>query len=103
MRKIQIICLRIIALFMMAILFSFIPEYLHEFFGDWQCEGSIPWKFQPDTSNSYSYVLYKGCMYGGQHHLKTIHWGYRHWLFFTMGVILFIIQLVDIINYRVKK
>lgn len=102
MRKIQIISLRIILLFTTAMFVSFIPDYLHKFFGDWECIGSIPWKYQPDDEHNYSHIIYKGCMYGGDHHLKTIHWGYRHWLFFAMGVILFIIQSIDIINYSDK-
>lgn len=84
MKKINIISLRVIALFVIAMLVSFIPELIPDFFGDWNCNG---------------------CTYGGDYrnHMPQTHWGYRHWLFFTMGVSLFIIQIVDIINYIDKK
>ncbi len=81
MKKIQIISLRVIALFVIAMFVSFIPEYLHDFFGDTYC------KIQHH-------------MYAGNYHdHPENHWGYRHWLFFIMGVILFIIQAFDIIVY----
>lgn len=102
MKKIQIISFRIIVLFIIAIFVSFIPDYLHKFFGDWECVGSIPWKYQPGDENNYSHVIYKGCNYSSGAHSKTIHWGYRHWLFFVMGVILFIIQSIDIFIYSNK-
>jgi hypothetical protein len=31
------------------------------------------------------------------HDIPEWHWGYRHWLFFTMGFCLAVIQIVDII------
>lgn len=85
MKKIQIISLRVILLFTVAMFVSFIPDYLHDFFGDWTC---------------------KGCNYGepGRYvHDPSLHWGYRHWLFLSMGIILFIIQAVDLIMYIDSK
>lgn len=98
MKKIHIISLRVIALFVIAILVSFIPDYSHEFFGDWLCEGSKFGKFMPETGASYSHYERIGCDVGGKHN-STWHWGYRHWLFFAMGAVLFIIQSFDIIDY----
>jgi hypothetical protein len=97
MKKIQIISLRVIALFTVAIFVSFIPEYLHDFFGDWICKGR---QYVPSTKEGFlgSYI---GCDYqsgGGSHNPQT-HWGYRHCLFCMMGIILFSIQSVNIINY----
>ena len=88
MKKIQIISLRVIALFIVAIFISFIPEYLPDFFGDWVCKGR-------------EFVIngYFGCDYKYNLHNPENHWGYRHWLFFTMGLVLFTIQTVGIINY----
>jgi hypothetical protein len=103
MKKIHIISLRVIALFVIAMLVSFIPEYLHDFFGDWTCKGSGVGKYFPADDNNYAHTVYNGCMYGGESHTSETHWGYRHWLFFMMGVILFFIQAFDIINYVDKK
>ena len=103
MRKIYIISLRVIALFVIEILVSFIPEYLHDFFGDWICKGSGIGKYFPADDNNYAHTVYNGCMYGGESHTSETHWGYRPWLFFTMGIILFIIQAFDIIVYIDKE
>lgn len=80
------------ALFTVAIFSTFIPEYLHGFFGDRYCYEPI--KGCKDTVARYEY----------QPHY---HWGYRHWLYFVMTLILFILQAVRIIEYvsneEVKK
>lgn len=97
MKKIQIISLRVILLFTVAMFVSFIPDYLHDFFGDWTCKGC---EFVQDKV----FGSYIGCHYGDVHvHDATLHWGYRHWLFFLMGIILFIIQVVDLIMYIDSK
>jgi hypothetical protein len=103
MEKIKIISFRIIALFVIAILVSFIPDYLHNFFGDWLCEGAKYGKLIPETDACWSHYELIGCDYGSGVHNPTLHWGYRHWLFFAMGVILFIIQAIDIIIYINKQ
>ena len=78
--------IRVVLIFVMAIFVSFIPEQIPDFFGDWAC---------------------KGCNYGEagfeRIHAPQIHWGYRHWLFFSMGLVLFIMQVVDIIVESEKK
>lgn len=70
--------IKIIILFITMIFLSFIPEYLHDFFGDWQCIGKC------DYSTP------------GLYHSNTLHWGYRHWLWCFMCIILFIIQFISI-------
>lgn len=79
--NIKRVSIRIIAMFSVAILISFIPEMFPDFFGDWSCNG---------------------CNYGeagySRIHKPSTHWGYRHYLFFIMGAVLFIVQTIDIIN-----
>jgi hypothetical protein len=90
------ISIRIVLLFAAIMVFSFIGEYLHDFFGDWKCQGSIE-----RVTDSYSY---KGCNYGDfGFHDPSWHWGYRHWIFFLMGFCLSIVQAVGIINLINKK
>ncbi len=83
------VSINIIILFMIAIMSSFIPELFPDFFGDWICEGR---KFIP---NKETYGSYIGCdMF--QEHNPTTHFGYRHYLWFLMGIVLFIIQGIRI-------
>jgi hypothetical protein len=87
MNKTIKISIRIIAVFMVAIIMSVIPDLFPNLFGDWLCEGH--------------YEQIKGCLYIGEYgnfHQPTWHWGYRHWLWFLMGIALFIIQVIDIID-----
>ena len=84
------ISIRIIALFTCAILMSFMPEQFPDFFGDWTCNANpqLPCFFA-DTK-------------AGGHITPELHWGYRHFLFFAMGLVLFAIQTIDIINQANK-
>lgn len=94
--KTQKISIRIILLFTIAMLMTFIPENFRDFFGDWKCQGSG--KYLKES------WVYSGCNYGesGTHEAE-FHWGYRHWLFFTMGLTLFVIQVIDIIDKCLKE
>jgi len=84
MKKSQIISLKVILLFIVAIFSTFIGDYLHSFFGDNFC--NIPHH-----------------LYGGDYHDNpTWHWGYRHWLYSAMCIVLFLIQAIDIINYIIE-
>lgn len=79
--KSQIISLKVILLFTIAIFSTFVGDYLHNFFDD-------------------SYCTLTDCMYMDiRHKLPKWHWGYRHWLYLSMCIILFIIQVVDILDY----
>lgn len=85
MIKSQYISLRIILLFTVAILSTFLGELLSGFLGDWECD------------------ITGMCHYGyGKEYYSHVHWGYRHWLYFVMCVMLFIIQANDVIQL-VKK
>lgn len=83
--------LRIILLFTIMMIVSFIPDYLRSFFGDEYCSGYV--------FNKVSNKLEQFIHYGSIHSCYEWHWGYRHWLFFLMGFCLFIIQIIDIIHF----
>ena len=92
--KSQKISLKVILLFTIAILSTFVGDYLHSFLGDWKCLGS-------GTPNDSIYnPIYKYCNYAEWgFHDPTWHWGYRHWLYLVMCITLFIIQIIDIISF----
>lgn len=92
------VSINIVAIFVIIILMSFVPDHFREFFGDWQCVGAN-YVFSTDVI----YGHYEGCDYGPGEHLAQIHWGYRHWLWFLMGIFLFIVQVVRIINIISKE
>lgn len=81
---------RIVLLFGIVMLMSFIPENFRELFGDWQCEGS---HYNPSDRSHI------GCVYISQYesHSPTWHWGFRHWIWMLMGVALFIYNTILII------
>jgi hypothetical protein len=82
------ISLEIIFLFSIQMAISFIPETFREFFGDWYCNGAYLGK-----DNLYD------CSYFGRNiHNPCWHWGYRHWIFFAMGAVLFVIQAIHLFN-----
>ena len=63
---------RIVLLFSIVMLMSFIPENNREFFGDWHCDGH-------------------------NLHEPTWHWGFRHYMWMLMGLALFIYNAVLIV------
>lgn len=89
------ISIRIILLFTIAMCISLVPDYAYNFFGDEYCTGYI--------MNPATHVLEKFTHYGYCHESPEWHWGYRHWLFFTMGFCLAIVQIVDIVYLIDKK
>ena len=92
--KSQKISLKVILLFTIAIFSTFVGDYLHSFLGDWKCLGSGLL-----TDKSY-HPIYQYCNYSAcEFHDSTWHWGYRHWLYFTMCITLFIIQISDIVSF----
>ncbi len=85
------ISIQIILIFGAVILISFIPDYLHSFFGDAFCDGNITKDMCSD-----------GWDMGTAKHGPSYHWGYRHWVWFCMGLSLFVVQvvrLIELINY----
>ncbi len=83
MTKTTHISIRIIILFSIAILLSFISDYYPSFFGDIFCPGNVD----------------KKCISGwGDSHGPTWHWGYRHYLWMIAGLCLSIVQIVKTVN-----
>ena len=76
---------------------SYIPELFPNFFGDWLCEGTGNYL---SNLNHFEKCNYAGSSYN--FHNPTWHWGYRHFLFFIMGAVLFIIQAIDALNQEIK-
>jgi hypothetical protein len=95
--------LRIFILFTIAIFSTFVPEYLHSFFGDWHCQGAIRGKYVPATQSNWETYELIGCHYKNIVHDPTWHWGYRHWLYLAMCLTLFIINAVSIILNAQKR
>jgi hypothetical protein len=88
--KYMLFSVNIIVLFLIAILSSFIPEYYANFFGDYGCSGST-------FEILEGHYIRHGCDIFDMHE-PTTHWGYRHYLWFLMGLSLFAGQVVRIIN-----
>jgi hypothetical protein len=88
--------LKVILIFAIVILVSFIPEAFPDFFGDWKCQGG-------------SYVMKDGhyhsvgCLYGGNYqHNPTTHWGFRHWMWALCGVVLSIWNIIEMLDKEYK-
>jgi hypothetical protein len=87
--------LRLVAIFAIAMLFSFIPETFPDFFGDWVCQGG---KVIVE-GNSYDIV---GCSYWQQDHMPSTHWGFRHWMWTLCGTSLFIWNVVELTDKKYR-
>jgi hypothetical protein len=72
--------LRIIALFATAMLVSYSPDYLRDFFGD---------ETIPQDKYSYNHGFMDG----------KWNWGYRHYLYFWMCVALFFTQAARLFTW----
>jgi len=88
--------LKLVAIFAIVILFSFVPETFPDFFGDWVCQGGKV------IVQGSSYNI-EGCSYGNQmDHMPTTHWGFRHWMWTLCGVSLFIWNVVELIDKKYR-
>jgi hypothetical protein len=94
LKKNQIISLKVILLFSIAILSTFVADYLRLFLGDWKCEGS--------GNSIVGTWRHEKCNYTDFHDASW-HWGYRHWLYLGMCLSLFVIQVIEIVNYANSK
>lgn len=94
--------LKIIAIFSAMFLLSFIADDLHDLFGDWLCEGTRHGRLIPETGASWSHYELIGCDYGGRHN-PTWHYGYRHWIYITMCVVLFCYNMGKSIEESLNK
>lgn len=81
--------LRLIGLFSLVIAMSFLPEMFPKFFGDFNCNGGV-YEVVGNT------LKRSGCLEWSNSHGPKTHWGFRHFVFFVMGLTLFIWGLVDL-------
>jgi hypothetical protein len=79
---------KIIALFVTAMVISFIPDHIHSFLGD-------IWHMNKDSSCTELLSLYSP----GEYHWD---WGWRHYLWTTMCICLFAVQAMNIITWTDK-
>jgi hypothetical protein len=97
--------LKIILLFTSVMIVSFIPDQFPTFFGDWLCKGGSS-RFIMSTKEVYGHYENIGCQYGADSnnssHEPTWHWGYRHHIFSLMGIVVFILNLIDIFDEKNK-
>lgn len=91
---------RIIIIFICAMFYSFIPEFVREFFDDTHCKtGSGLWIYGSNVAGHFQYCNYSN----HSHEAGHWHWGYRHWLFMSMGICLSVVQIISLIVYVDKK
>ena len=96
MNLINKITIRVIAVFMTAILTSFIPDTFPEFFGDVKCQGSVL------AFNKDNLLRLEGCKLSptgrtySHEHAPDTHWGTRHYMWAWMSFCIGLIQFVNI-------
>lgn len=93
----------IVIIFVTGIAMSIVPELFPKFFGDSFCQGKTI-VFEKQSNNSGRVwsepISYTGCDQGAPQvaHNPEWHWGYQHWMWFAMGIALFIVQIFRIVN-----
>lgn len=87
------ITIRIIGYFAVAMALSFIPETFPEFFGDWKCAGGF-------YDRNLGRIV--GCDVLSSHNSKW-HWGYRHFLWCIMCIVLFFTHISIFIGSFFEK
>jgi hypothetical protein len=86
--------LKILLMFIIMGMMSFIPEKNPKLFGDYVCKGAV----LKQTADFY-YV--DGCkMTMGNSHSPTKHWGFRHWVWFAAGLTFAVWTIVEVINNK---
>lgn len=77
------ISIRVIIMFLLIIISSFIPDNMHKLFGDVHCNGC---------------TTFSGMCNAGTKdmHVATWHYGFRHFMWILMGLGLFIVQAAHI-------
>lgn len=93
MNIIHKVSLRVIAIFMVAILSSFIPDTFPEFFGDVKCQGNVYTPYKGYVGCQLAFVGYENV----KSHGPDVHWGARHILWTWMGSCLAFVQFVGIV------
>lgn len=91
--------IKILIVFIVMFFSSYIPESNHDLFGDWWCNGTYKSLDQSGKS------LYADCQYisSVSRHSPTWHWGFRHWLWLSAGIIFSSWTVIDMIMERTKR
>jgi len=85
--------IKLVIAFSILIGFSFIGDYLHDFLGDWHCNGG--------RADYYDHIWhYSGCLYLNDSHEPTWHYGFRHWVLIAMGFTFFIWNILLIKKHK---
>jgi len=92
--------LKIILLFLTLMAMSFIPEYNHELFGDWLCQGSGK-LLVTETGGYSSSTYFEKCNYFDFHQPEW-HFGFRHWVWIAMGSTLTVLNFIWIFKLDQK-
>jgi hypothetical protein len=88
---------KIVALFAFIFIASYVPENYPTAFGDWKCKGSG----EIIENNPSALIHYKGCDYTAYHN-PTWHWGFRHYLWITLGLTLTAVSVYQIVESENK-
>lgn len=88
--------LKVLSMFLVMGLMSFVPEKNPELFGDFTCEGSV----LRETKN-IKYI--DGCRLSGNPHSPSTHWGFRHWIWFAAGLTFAIWTVAEVIDSAQKN
>jgi hypothetical protein len=83
---------KIVALFAFIFIASYVPESYPTAFGDWKCKGS-----GKELETNGSIIHYKNCDYLAYHNAKW-HWGFRHYLWLTLGLTLTGLSIYQIVE-----
>jgi hypothetical protein len=88
--------LKILLMFLIMGMMSFIPEKNPELFGDFTCKGS---KYQK-LGDTY---ITNGCSVIPGAHEPSKHWGFRHWVWFAAGLTFAVWTIVEVIDNAQKN
>ena len=88
---------KIVALFALIFIASYVPEKYPTAFGDWKCQGS-----GEELETSGEMIHYKNCDYLA-YHGATWHWGFRHYLWLGLGLTLTAITVHQIVESENKS
>jgi hypothetical protein len=88
------IAARIIALFTIAMLMTYVPDQLRTFFGDIPCSSRVHEAYDYKAGK---YVDVKDCSADDKHIYGNWYWGARHYWYAWMIVLLFILSIVNVV------
>jgi hypothetical protein len=90
---------RVLIMFAVIFVASYIPDAYPSYFGDWLCNGSGE-RITHGTGWDATYH-YSKCNYSSYHNPRW-HWGFRHWAWLCLGITMLIINIVQFIQKEVE-